>query len=189
MLKKQRGAKRIRNQRKNVWVEFAQIASEYKPVNLGQGFPDFAAPENVTKALSEATLSTDVLMNQYTRGPGHPRLVNAISKLYSHLIDRKIEPEKEILVTIGAFEALFCAILGHVDEGDEVIIIEPFFDSYEPVTKYAGGKPVFIPLRPKVATGALSSRDWVLDNKELESKFSEKTKLVILNTPHNPTGK
>ncbi|RWS18831.1 Kynurenine--oxoglutarate transaminase 3-like protein, partial [Leptotrombidium deliense] len=148
-------------------VEFAQIAAEYKPVNLGQGFPYFAAPENVTKAQSEATLSTDVLMNQYTRGAGHPRLVNAISKLYSHLIDQKIEPEREILVIIGAFEALFCTILGHVDEGDEVIIIQPFFDSYEPLTKYAGGIPVFIPLRPKVATGAVSSRDWVLDDKEL----------------------
>jgi len=192
---------------------------DYKPLNLGQGFPDFAAPLHVCKALSDAVMSENVLLNQYTRGfvrilnnlhkllirnpnniyitsltniklKGHPRLVNSLSKLYSKLINRDINGQKEILVTSGAYEALFCTFMSLVNPGDEVIIIEPFFDCYEPMTLMAGGIPVFIPLRPKQVNGrALTSKDWVLDPIELESKFSSKTKLIIVNTPHNPLGK
>ena len=81
---------------------------------------------------------------------GHPRLVNALSQLYTQLLARPavLDPNKEILVTDGAYEALFCAILGHVNPGDEVIIIEPYFDCYEPMVKLAGGTPVFISLKP-----------------------------------------
>ncbi|CAM6032120.1 unnamed protein product, partial [Sphagnum compactum] len=160
------------------------------PLNLGQGFPDFAAPLHVCKALSDAVMSENVLLNQYTRGFGHPRLVNSLSKLYSKLINRDINGQKEILVTSGAYEALFCTFMSLVNPGDEVIIIEPFFDCYEPMTLMAGGIPVFIPLRPKQVNGrALTSKDWILDPAELESKFSSKTKLIIVNTPHNPLGK
>ncbi|CAG2123328.1 unnamed protein product, partial [Medioppia subpectinata] len=125
---------------------------------------------------------------------GHPRLVNALSELYSRLTGLKIEPMTDVLITSGAYQALYCAFAAYVNPGDEVIIIEPYFDCYEPMTRLAGGTPVFVPLRPKQPTAggdsqSLSSADWRLDPQELESKFSPKTKFIIVNTPNNPLGK
>ncbi|XP_012269796.1 kynurenine aminotransferase isoform X2 [Athalia rosae] len=174
---------------KSVWVEYIQLALQHKPLNLGQGFPDFHAPENVTKALAAAATSDNPLLNQYTRGFGHPRLVNILGKLYSKILNRDLNPNTEILVTAGAYEALFASIQGHTGPGDEWIVIEPFFDCYEPMIRAAGGTPRFIALKPNKTSGNLTSGDWVLDNKELEGLFNEKTKGIIVNTPHNPTGK
>ncbi|RWS05157.1 Kynurenine--oxoglutarate transaminase 3-like protein, partial [Dinothrombium tinctorium] len=182
-------ADRIKDAKLTVWNEFNQLAHEYKPLNLGIGFPDFMPSDQVAKALLNTAMSKNPLIYQYTRGSGHPRLVTAISKLYSKLIDRVIDPHKEILVTVGAYEALFCIFMALLNHGDEVIIFEPFFDSYVPVTKMAGGIPVFVPLRPKKTGVTLNSSDWVFDPQELESKFSPKTKLIVINTPHNPIGK
>ncbi|KAK5650182.1 hypothetical protein RI129_001211 [Pyrocoelia pectoralis] len=175
----------------NVWVEYVQLAMAYKPLNIGQGFPDFAAPKYISQALCDVAQSDNPLLQQYTRGFGHIRLVNALSKLYSPLINREIDPQNEILVTSGAYEALFSTIMGHVDQGDEVIIIEPFFDCYEPMVLAARGIPRFIPLRKTTAgsTGVASSQEWALDTKELEGLFNSKTKAIIVNTPNNPLGK
>ncbi|KAJ8734548.1 hypothetical protein PYW08_013798 [Mythimna loreyi] len=175
---------------KSVWVEYIQLAAEYKPaVNLGQGFPDYHAPQHVTKALGEIATSENPLLNQYTRGFGHPSLIQNLSKVYSPLVGREINPQNEILVTYGAYEALYSAILGHVEQGDEVIVIEPFFDCYDFMIKSACGIPRFIALNPKKTSGTVTSADWVLDEKELESLFNPKTKMIIVNTPHNPLGK
>lgn len=167
------------------------MALEHNPVNLGQGFPDFPPPDHVTEALARAATNKEQCnLNQYTRGFGHPRLVKALSKLYSNLVGRPIDANTEFLVTCGAYEALYSTFMALVNPGDEVIIIEPFFDCYEPMTRMAGGTPVFVPLRSKAGGGGLqSSADWALDMAELEAKFSDKTKLIVINTPHNPLGK
>lgn len=184
--------KRFAGSEKSVWNEYVELAAKYKPLNLGQGFPDYPPPRYVTEALMNvaADAANNPLLHQYTRGFGHPRLINALSKLYSGLIGRELNPKSEILTTFGAYEALYSTITGHVDEGDEVIIIEPFFDCYEPMVKYAKGVPRFVPLRLKDVSGRLpSAAEWVFDKDELEKAFNNKTKAIILNTPSNPLGK
>ncbi|XP_058796873.1 kynurenine aminotransferase [Phymastichus coffea] len=174
---------------KSVWTEYIGLALKYNPLNLGQGFPDFHAPENVRKALSSVPLSENPLMNQYTRGFGHPRLVNALSKVYSKVLNRKLDPNNEIIVTSGAYEALYAALQGHTSPGDEWVIIEPFFDCYEPMIRMAGGVPKFIALKPIKTSGQITSGNWIFDRQEMASLFNKKTKGIIVNTPHNPVGK
>nr|XP_018908095.1 PREDICTED: kynurenine--oxoglutarate transaminase 3-like isoform X1 [Bemisia tabaci] len=176
-----------------VWIEYRQLAMEYKPeCNLSSGFPDFPAfPEYLTNYITDVVdKESDHLMYQYTRGFGHPRLVKAISELYGKLLGRKIDPQSEVLATIGGYEALFCAIHGFAGPGDEVIIVEPYFDCYVPMTVSTGATPIFVPLRNKGSNpNYASSKDWVLDPDELARAFNRRTKLFILNTPHNPLGK
>lgn len=175
---------------KSVWVEYIQLALEHKPLNLGQGFPDYPPPSHVIKALEKVADSNDPIVHQYTRGFGHPRLITALANLYSKMIGREINPQSEVLVTSGAYEALYATICGHIDVGDEAIIIEPFFDCYEPMIRGAGGICRYIALKPQQpTTGPITSADWVLDYTELASLFNSKTKMIIINTPHNPLGK
>ncbi|XP_056678750.1 kynurenine--oxoglutarate transaminase 1 isoform X2 [Monodelphis domestica] len=187
---KQVPARRLEGIDKNPWLEFVKLANENEAVNLGQGFPDFAPPKFATEAFQQA-VSGDVMLNQYTRAFGHPPLVKILAKFFGKLLEQDLDPQKNVLVTVGAYGALFYAFQALVDEGDEVILIEPYFDCYEPMTKMAGGCPVFVPLRPpSTYKGQLmSSGDWQLDPDELASKFTPRTKAIVINSPNNPLGK
>lgn len=189
MTSRRRSARRTDGVDKNVWVEFTQLAAAYKVVNLGQGFPDFSPPPFIQEAFCKA-VSGGPTMHQYTRAFGHPPLVKSLAKFFSGIVGHEIDALEDILVTVGAYQALFCAFQALVDEGDEVIIVEPFFDCYQPMVAMAGGKAVYVPLRPKCESGAvLSSGDWVLSAEELASKITARTKAIVINTPNNPIGK
>ncbi|CAO2598081.1 Kynurenine--oxoglutarate transaminase 1 [Lemmus lemmus] len=144
---KQLQARRLNGIDHNPWVEFVRLAKEYDVVNLGQGFPDFSPPDFAVQAFQQAT-SGDFLLNQYTMAFGYPPLTKILASFFGKLLGQELDPLKNVLVTVGAYGALFTAFQALVDEGDEVIIIEPAFDCYEPMTLMAGGRPVFVSLKP-----------------------------------------
>uniref|UniRef100_A0A8B9KF88 Kynurenine aminotransferase 1 n=1 Tax=Astyanax mexicanus TaxID=7994 RepID=A0A8B9KF88_ASTMX len=112
-------AKRLEGVDKNIWVEFTQLAAEYKVVNLGQGFPDFSPPSFIREAFCNA-LNGGASMHQYTRAFGHPPLVKILAKFFGRIVGREIDPMEDILVTVGAYQALFCTFQALINEGDEV---------------------------------------------------------------------
>ena len=177
-------AKRVQGFGTTVFSEFSTMALQYNAVNLGQGFPNFPAPDFIKRAAQEAI---DANINQYARGAGQLRLVNALAQTYGPLFGRELDPQHEIVVTTGATEGIFATMQGLVDPGDEVILIEPFYDSYAPSVIMAGGTPVFVPLR--AAEGTKYASEWTLDMDELEAAVTPHTKLMVINTPMNPIGK
>ena len=170
----------------SVWSEVLPIMARSNAINLGQGFPDFAPPEFVMSAMAEAARNPACL--QYSRSQGALPLVEAISDHYSPTFKRQIDPLTEVLVTAGASQGISSALQALVNEGDEVILFEPFFDSYYGSVKLAGGKSVYVPLRRKTGT-VHSSEDWYIDMSELASAITPKTKVILFNNPHNPVGK
>ena len=177
-------AQRVRGFGPTVFAEFTALANQTGAVNLGQGFPNFPAPDFV-KAAAQAAIAAD--LNQYARSAGHPRLVQALAALYSPLFGRSLDPFSEVVVTVGATEGIFAAMQALVEPGDEVILIEPFYDSYPAAVQMAGGRCVYVPLR--APAGATRAEQWALHGDELAAAFSPRTKLLVLNTPLNPLGK
>jgi len=177
-------AQRVRSFGTTVFAEYTALAIQHNAVNLGQGFPNFPAPDFVKEAAQRA-IAND--LNQYARSAGHPRLINALANVYGPLFGRDLNPQSEIVITVGATEGIFATVQALVQAGDEVVLIEPFYDSYAPSVIMAGGTPVYVPLRP--TPNATSAADWVLDMAELETAFTERTRLLIINTPQNPLGK
>ena len=167
-----------------VFAEFTALANATGAVNLGQGFPNFPAPDFV-KAAAQQAIAAD--LNQYARSAGHPHLVQALAQVYGPLFGRALDPMAEIVVTVGATEGIFATVQALVDPGDEVILIEPFYDSYPAAVTMAGGVPVYVPLR--APDGSRSAAAWTLDLDELTAAITSRTKLLILNTPSNPVGK
>nr|XP_019584331.1 PREDICTED: kynurenine--oxoglutarate transaminase 1 isoform X1 [Rhinolophus sinicus] len=189
-MQKRLHARRLDKIDKNPRVVFTKLASECDAVNLGQGFPDFPPPDFAVEAFQHA-VSGDFMLNQYTMAFGYPPLTKILASFFGKLLGQELDPLENVLVTVGAYGALFTALQALVDEGDEVIIIEPSFDCYEPMTLMAGGRPVFVSLKPTPTKDREldSSSAWQLDPTELASKFTSRTKALILNTPNNPLGK
>jgi aspartate/methionine/tyrosine aminotransferase len=170
-------AEKIRGFGTSVFSEMSRLAVQHGAVNLGQGFPDFAGPDFVKEA-AKAAIDGD--LNQYAIGHGAPRLRQAIVATWARDYGREIDPDREITVTSGATEAIFDIVQALLGPGDELITFEPFYDSYLPSAILAGGS-----LRPV----KLHPPDWHFDRDELAAAFNARTKAILLNTPHNPTGK
>ncbi|BFZ55262.1 arylformamidase [Savitreella phatthalungensis] len=178
-------------QRQDVWSMVNGAAAELKspPANLGQGFMDFAPPHWLTEAAKGCFDS--VATNQYSPTRGRPRLMEAIAKAYSPLYKRQIDPKSEIVITAGANEGFYSAFAGLLDKGDEVIVMEPFFDQYISNIEFNGGVVKYVRIKPPKDAGErnVSSRDWKLDLDDLRAAITPRTKILMLNTPHNPIGK
>mmetsp|Transcript_37472 Transcript_37472/g.38159 ORF Transcript_37472/g.38159 Transcript_37472/m.38159 type:complete len:432 (-) Transcript_37472:139-1434(-) len=165
-----------------VWHEFSGLANQHKAVNLGQGFPDWACPDFAKVALCDAVNSN---FNQYARSAGEPSLVQAIAKQYSPLFGRDIDPMSEVTISVGATEALYAIMTSYLEPGDEVIVLEPAFDTYPAQIQMVGGITKYVSLHPPPP----GSIDWTIDMNDVEKAITSKTKILLLNTPHNPSGK
>ena len=170
-------AERIRGFGTSIFSEMTRLATEHNAVNLSQGFPDFPGPENVKEA-AIAAIQAD--LNQYAPSHGLPRLRNAIAAKVQRHYGLDYNPDSEVTVVTGATEGGYATVSALVQPGDEVIIFQPFYDAYPPNVVMAGGTPRYV---------TLHAPDWHYDAAELEAAFSPRTKAIIVNTPHNPTGK
>ena len=161
-----------------VFTEVNNLAQQYGALNLGQGKPDFDTPSDIVLQLTQAAQSG--LFNQYAPGPGGSSLRQAVADHAARFYNMEIHPTSGVVITSGATEGILAAIMGLVDPGDEVIVIEPFYDSYVPSIIMASAVPIYVPLHPPT---------WTFNADELRAAFTPKTRAIILNTPHNPTGR
>lgn len=172
----------------DVWSIFSAVNLPPDCINLGQGYMNFAPPKWITKAAQNAL--NLIAPNHYSHPRGRIRLREAIKQHYSPSFGRQLDPETEILVTSGANEGEYSVFTAFLAPGDEVIMFEPFFDQYLPSVVFNAGKPVFVPLRPRTENVSKpTGRDWFVDFDELRRAVTPKTKMIIVNTPHNPVGK
>jgi N-succinyldiaminopimelate aminotransferase len=160
-----------------IFAEMSGLAVATGSINLGQGFPDTDGPAEVLDAAVAAIRDG---LNQYPPGPGMPVLREAIADHQSRFYGLEYDPDTEVLVTAGATEALAGAFLGLLDDGDEVVMFEPMYDSYQACVSLAGGVVVPVTLRPP---------DYGFDPEALRAAITPRTKLIVVNSPHNPTGK
>ncbi|WP_372370185.1 pyridoxal phosphate-dependent aminotransferase [Candidatus Uabimicrobium sp. HlEnr_7] len=172
-------AKRVSSPQASIFAQMTALANKYDAVNLGQGFPNMPCA-NFIKEFAQQAIEKD--LNQYAPGNGLPILTERLANLYANQFSHSIDPSKQIMITVGATEAIFATCQAFVEEGDEVILFEPFYDSYPTAVKMAGGSPLYVPL-------TYENEEWVFSREELEKSFSNNTKLIFINTPHNPCGK
>lgn len=169
---------RLRPYATTVFAEMSALATRIGAVNLGQGFPDEDGPPKMLQAAQDAIAGG---VNQYPPGPGSAPLRRAIAAQRRRHFGVDYDPETEVLVTVGATEAIAAAVLGLVEPGSEVLLIEPFYDSYSPVVAMAGAHRVTVPLVP-------DGRGFALDADALRRAVTPRTRALIINSPHNPTG-
>jgi N-succinyldiaminopimelate aminotransferase len=160
-----------------IFAEMSGLAAEHGAINLGQGFPDPDGPAPILEAARRAIAEG---RNQYPPGRGVPELLEAIAEHQRRFYGLELDPRSEVLVTVGATEAIATAVLALVQPGDEVVTFEPYYDSYAATIALAGGVR---------RTSVLRFPDFAVDEASLRAAFSSRTRLVLLNTPHNPTGK
>ncbi|WP_149181074.1 pyridoxal phosphate-dependent aminotransferase [Streptomyces sp. TRM49041] len=164
-----------------IFAEMSALAVTTGAINLGQGFPDTDGPDEIREAAVRALRAGRG--NQYPPGPGVPELRTAIADHQRQRYGLAYDPDTEVLVTAGATEAIAASLLALVEPGDEVVALEPYYDSYAACIAMAGGTRVPVTLRPDPAEAR-----FVLDLDELRAAVTDRTRLILLNTPHNPTG-
>ena len=164
-----------------IFTTMSKLSSDHKAINLGQGFPEFDPDDKLIELVHQAMKQGH---NQYPYMPGIDILRQQIAVKMNRLYFAEYDPETEITVTNGATEALMSAILAVVNTGDEVIVIEPCYDSYAPSIRLAGGTPIYVPLEAPNSEHNSFRIDW----NRVEQSITAKTTLMILNFPHNPTG-
>lgn len=157
--------------------EMSRLAAQHKAVNLAQGLPDFPCPSELKEAVTRATFDD---VNQYAITWGDKLLRQAIADKAKRFNGMDVDPETEITVCCGATEAMVATMMALVDPGDEVIVFEPFYENYGPDSILSGAVPRYVRMHPP---------SWSFDEKELAAAFNDKTRAIIINTPHNPTGK
>ncbi len=170
-------ASRLQGFGTTIFAEMSALAVRTGAINLGQGFPDTDGPREV---LDEAVAAIRGGVNQYPPGPGAPELRHAIAAHQQRWWGLAVDPDSEVLVTAGATEAIAAALLGLCEPGDEVVTFEPFYDSYAASIAMAGAQQRVVQLHPP---------DFSFDPGELRRSFTPRTRVVLLNSPHNPTGK
>jgi aminotransferase len=157
--------------------EMTRLNAIHGGINLAQGFPNFAAPAEVKEAAKRAI---DADINQYAITWGAKSLRDALARTYAELYGMRVDPETMLTVTCGSTEAMISALLAIVDPGDEIVVLEPFYENYCPDAAICGATPIFVPLR---------TPDFTFDADELRQAFSSRTKAIIVNSPNNPTGR
>ncbi|MCF6783020.1 pyridoxal phosphate-dependent aminotransferase [Stutzerimonas stutzeri] len=159
-----------------IFTTMSQLAAETGAINLSQGFPDFDGPDELREALARAVMAGH---NQYAPMAGLPALREQVALKIQSLYQRQVSADSEITITPGATQAIFCAIHAVIRAGDEVIVFDPCYDSYEPAVELAGGVCVHQPL---------SQPNFSIDWQKLADAITPRTRMIVLNTPHNPSG-
>lgn len=159
-----------------IFTTMSKMAIDHNAINLSQGFPNFPVDEKLTDLLAKNSRDT---VHQYTPMAGLPLLMEKIAQMVNQVYKRTVDPSTEMLITAGATQGIYTAIQALVHRGDEVVILDPSYDCYDPAVVLAGGKAVHVNM----------TKDFTIDWKLLREVISQKTRLLIVNNPHNPSGR